>query len=69
MQTEGSEEEWGVCVDRQAALSVLLKEQQGQKASASCHLAPEYLHTVSDRPVKARKTRTSLGLVLASLNV
>lgn len=59
----------GVCVLTDRQLSLLLKEQQSQKASSSCHLTPEYLHTMYDRPVKARKPQTSLGLVLASLNV
>lgn len=63
MQTEGSEEEWGACVDRQVALSPVERTSETE-ASSSCHLAPEYLHTMYDCPVKERETWTSLGLVL-----
>lgn len=59
----------GMCVLTDRQLSLLLKGHQRQKASSSCHLAPEYLHTMYDLPVKARETWTNLSLVLASFNV
>lgn len=59
----------GVCMLTDSQLSLLLKEHQRLKANSKCHLAPEYLHTMYDCPVKARETWASLGVVPTSLNV